>query len=120
MKSRIFYSKLVDQKADEIGDELIVMLEYIVGHGVDTVSPQIFGSLILALHSQLANILFVLERQTAENIALCLDAIIEQLGLVDAFLAQINDNASNMNLAIKCSAYLKQNTTVIFIHWNWM
>ena len=43
MKSRIFYSKLVDQKADEIGDELIVMLEYIVGHGVDTVSPQIFG-----------------------------------------------------------------------------
>ena len=38
VKSRVFYSKLVEQKADEIRDELIGMLEYIVSHGVDTVS----------------------------------------------------------------------------------
>ena len=35
VKSRVFYSKLVEQKADEIRDELIGILEYIISHGVD-------------------------------------------------------------------------------------
>ena len=38
VKSRVFYSKLVEQKADEMRDELIGILEYIISHGVDTVS----------------------------------------------------------------------------------
>ena len=49
-------------------------------------------------------------RHTGINISLCLDEMIESLGLgSDKFnLFSVNDNASNMELAIRLSDYLTE------------
>ena len=126
VKSNMFYSKLVGQKSDEIRSELLSIVEYMVSNGVDTVSfttdlwtsvnndPFICLTMQFVYNWQLFTFTPYVkpfpDKHSGQNISICLDEMIEQLGLDNPrlHLFSINDNASNMKLAIKSSQYLTE------------
>ena len=126
VKSREYYSKLVSQKADEMRHDLQSIVEFLkkdlssISFTTDlwtSVNGDPFISLTMhficnnwKLYRVTPYIKPFPERHTGNNISLCLDSMIEELGLekLDLHLFSVNDNAANMKLGIKMSKYLKE------------
>ena len=127
IKSRVYYSKLVSEAATEVRKDLLNIIQFVKDEGVDTISfttdgwTSSSGDPFLCLTMQFIYqwriyrfVPFVKPlgdlRHTGINISLCLDEMIESLGLgSDKFnLFSVNDNASNMKLAIRLSDYLTE------------
>ena len=134
IKSRVYYSKLVSEAATEVRKDILNIIQFVKNEGVDTISfttdgwTSSSGDPFLCLTMQFIYqwriyrfVPFVKPlgdlRHTGINISLCLDEMIESLGLgSDKFnLFSVNDNASNMKLAIRLSEYLTEYSCKI--HW---
>ena len=128
VKSREFYSKLVTRKADEIRQDMINIIEFCKSE-LKTVSftTDIWISntgdpfISLTMHFITADWELIRftpfvrpfpERHTGKNISVCLDKMIEQLGLdsPDFHLFSVNYSAANMLLGIKLSEHLIEYT----------
>ena len=127
IKSRVHYSKLVSEAATEVRKDILNIIQFVKDEGVDTISfttdcwTSSSGDpfMCLTMHFiyqwkiyKFAPFVKPLDEQrhTGINISLCLDEMIEPLGLgSDKFnLFSVNDNASNMKLAIRLSDYLTE------------
>ena len=124
IKSREFYSKLITKHAHEMVEDLQSIIEF-VKNDVTTFS---FSTDMWTSSNNDAficlNITFITKewsmvsftpyvrpfpaRHTGANISVCLDEMIESLKLnsSDFVLLSVNDNASNMHLAIELSEHL--------------
>ena len=126
VKGRTFYSNLVTQKSDEMRKDLLSILDFMkndivtVSFTTDlwtSVNSDPYISLTLHFISKEWNLYRFCpyvkpfpQRHTGKNIKICLDAMIEELGLheLDIKLVSVNDNASNMKLGIRLSNYLEE------------
>ena len=126
VKSDNFYSKLVTEKADDIRQELLKIIER-VKDDLTTVTfssdmwTSVNGDSFLALTMHFISKDWSLyrftpyvkpfpERHTGENISVGLDKMIEELGLNHPYMKLfcVNDNASNMKASIRLSQYLSE------------
>ena len=126
IRSQRFYSKMVTTKSDEMRRDLYSIIELLKDELVTvsftsdlwtSVNSDPYISLTMHFISGGWNLYRFCpyekpfpERHTGFNIQLCLDSMIEHLRLDNPTMELffINDNASNMKLAIKKSNYLTQ------------
>ena len=126
LKHPTTYSRLVRNKADEIRQDLLEIISAVkedvscIGFSTDlwtSRSGHPFMSLTVhfidkdwELHRWTPYVAPFPARHTGKNIAMGLDAMLEDLGLSGEQweLFAVNDNASNVKLAIRLSRHLKQ------------